>query len=380
MNNHKLQNDIDEAKAAYMQVSLSASEKVALKNLVMDAATADTTLSVVSPRATSSVWFRWQFYARAVPIALLMFVLVGTPVVFAAERSLPGDVLYNIKTSVNEEVREVFVPATEKDEYYQELLAKRASEMRILAKRGQLNTERAEIAHAVLADNVTEAIAASEASGEPEEEVLQDHQVIVAFVTMSEEIVDAVQATDDTSATAQPVEQVATATSDVEASVYKKFDAMREEASAALAEHVVALTQAEAVVVEEVVEELVDDARAKVAEVLNEVPRSDVVSPVLESVSVTVPVDVPASVLAPEFDAAVDTTVQKTSDAVTIDVETLLITGTEPVPSATVEQVLRVHERLAREKAERTVNALVEVFEGGDVDEPEKSAGGVPAE
>lgn len=365
--NHKLQNDIDEAKAAYMQVSLSASEKVALKNLVMDAATADTSLSVVSPRAASSVWFRWQFYARAVPITLLIFVLVGTPVVFAAERSLPGDALYNIKTSVNEEVREVFVPATEKDEYYQELLAKRASEMRILAKRGQLNTERAEIAHAVLADNVTEAIAASEASGEPEEEVLQDHQAIVVLVTMSEEIVDAGQEAASTLVALPAADEIVTPTTVDTETVYEKFDAMREEASAALAEHVAALAQSDTVVVEDIVEELVDDARAKVAEVLSEVPQSDAVPPVLEPVSVTVPVDVPASVLAPEFDA-------------TVDVETLLITGTEPLPGATVEQVLRVHERLAREKAERTVNALVEVFEGGDADEPEKSAEAVPVE
>lgn len=359
MTNQKLQHDIDEAKAAYTQVSLNASEKVALKNLVLDAVRTSESDATSVAQSAPSVWVQWHWYARAIPIALLVFVLIGAPVVFAAERSLPGDTLYGVKVAVNEEVVAAFVPAPEKDEYYQTLLAKRASEVRVLAKRGELTEDRAEIVQEVLASNVTDALRASEASGEPEEDVLQDHQAIVVLVTMSEEIVDAAQDVAGVLATVEAdtaslVEEGELASA--EQSVYEKFDAIREEASTALSAHVSALATAEPTFVQDVVDELVDDARTRVAEVLRDVPQPDAVVPVLETVSVTIPVDVPTMVLEDEQRAV------GTEDG--IDAELLMITGEERVPGATVEQVLRVHERLARERSERAINALVNALEG----------------
>lgn len=69
-----------------------------------------------------------------------VFVFIVIPAV--AERAVPGDVLYPIKVSINEEVRSTLTfDATEKIEWETERLERRISEVRLLAEEGKLTEE-----------------------------------------------------------------------------------------------------------------------------------------------------------------------------------------------------------------------------------------------
>ena len=71
---------------------------------------------------------------------MAIFVLVVIPAV--AERAVPGDVLYPIKVSINEEVRSTLTfDATEKIEWETERLERRIAEVRLLAEEGKLTEE-----------------------------------------------------------------------------------------------------------------------------------------------------------------------------------------------------------------------------------------------
>lgn len=79
-------------------------------------------------------------YVQAAAGALAVLVFIVVPAI--AERSVPGDVLYPIKVSVNEEVRSgLTFGATEKIEWETERLERRISEVRLLAEEGKLTEE-----------------------------------------------------------------------------------------------------------------------------------------------------------------------------------------------------------------------------------------------
>ncbi|MFA7193500.1 MAG: hypothetical protein WC087_01120 [Candidatus Paceibacterota bacterium] len=179
MNNPKLQKDIENFENAYKQVSLSVSEKENLKSNIFGR---------ITPVAQPSPFFAWSFYLRAVPAALIMFAIIGAPVSFAAERSLPGDVLYKVKTNINEEVKAAFVPKEEKNEYYQSLLTKRVSEIKILAREGEIKKDALVDFEEALEENVSDVILALEVSEDSEEDTLEDHQVVVAALDISEDV------------------------------------------------------------------------------------------------------------------------------------------------------------------------------------------------
>jgi len=89
-------------------------------------------------------------YARvAVGAFAVLLVVIGVP--FAAERSVPGDALYLVKTKVNEEVRAQFVDSPyEKIAFETELMERRIAEARLLKKEGRLTEEvEAELAETV---------------------------------------------------------------------------------------------------------------------------------------------------------------------------------------------------------------------------------------
>lgn len=97
---------------------------------------------------------RWEFlsatYARVAAGAFaFVFILAGIPLV--AERAVPGDILYPIKTQVNEQFRSQFVDSPyEKIAFETELMERRIAEARLLEKEGKLSPEvEAEIAEAV---------------------------------------------------------------------------------------------------------------------------------------------------------------------------------------------------------------------------------------
>jgi hypothetical protein len=83
----------------------------------------------------------WFVYFRRPMAAVLVLVLVfGSGVSFAAENALPGDVLYTVKTSVNEPMRVAFATNAEtKAEIQMELAERRIEEATILSVEGRLD-------------------------------------------------------------------------------------------------------------------------------------------------------------------------------------------------------------------------------------------------
>jgi len=89
-------------------------------------------------------------FARiAVGAFAFLFVIVSVPI--AAERSKPGDVLYPVKTRINESIQAQFIDSPyEKVVFETELMDRRIAEARLLAKEGKLTEEQeAQIAESV---------------------------------------------------------------------------------------------------------------------------------------------------------------------------------------------------------------------------------------
>jgi len=93
----------------------------------------------------------WKtFYMRIAAGAFaIVLVVVGVPL--AAENTVPGDILYPVKTKLNEEIRAQFVNSPyEKIAFETELMERRISEARLLEKEGKLSDEvEAQIAETV---------------------------------------------------------------------------------------------------------------------------------------------------------------------------------------------------------------------------------------
>ena len=89
-------------------------------------------------------WFLTFFNSRLAPIALSFLVLlsIGGGVSFAAEKSLPGNVLYPLKVHVLEEGRAMLeLTPEEKAVWASERMSLRLREAAILASRGELDSE-----------------------------------------------------------------------------------------------------------------------------------------------------------------------------------------------------------------------------------------------
>lgn len=90
------------------------------------------------PQRTSLLGLRLTY----MPIALLLAVFVGGGVTFAAQDAVPGDMLYGIKTEVNENVRSfAAVTANAEAKLQTELLAERLKEATELKGEGKLSGE-----------------------------------------------------------------------------------------------------------------------------------------------------------------------------------------------------------------------------------------------
>jgi hypothetical protein len=87
-----------------------------------------------------TVWSFHSWVFRASATAFVLFIVVVIP--FLAERSLPGDVLYLVKTEINEEIRSKFAASPyEKVAYETSLIERRIAEARLLASEGKLTEE-----------------------------------------------------------------------------------------------------------------------------------------------------------------------------------------------------------------------------------------------
>lgn len=77
-------------------------------------------------------------FMRTASFALVAFLIVGTSTSFAAQSSLPGDLLYPVKVNVNEEVKEFFLNDSEKVQFETARANQRIREAQVLSKQGRL--------------------------------------------------------------------------------------------------------------------------------------------------------------------------------------------------------------------------------------------------
>ncbi len=86
--------------------------------------------------------FSFVFFQRPVLAALALFIVTSSGISYAAEKALPGDTLYAIKTMVNEPARVALaIEPTAKAEVQIELAERRIEEATMLAAEGRLDTE-----------------------------------------------------------------------------------------------------------------------------------------------------------------------------------------------------------------------------------------------
>lgn len=128
------------------KVSLRLSEKQEMKEKIsrfidLTPVTGNSTSRPIQQRSYSGLFTSFQSL-RFMPALLILAVLVGGGVSFAAEGSLPGDTLYPIKLNVNEEVAAALDFSSEAKAKRQAALAeKRLEEAVTLAAEGKLTTE-----------------------------------------------------------------------------------------------------------------------------------------------------------------------------------------------------------------------------------------------
>lgn len=91
--------------------------------------------------ASTSYSFSWFMYLqRPIAASLVMVLIFGSGISFAAENALPGDVLYNVKTGVNEPLRVALATDAEaKAEVQMEIAERRIEEATYLSAEGRLD-------------------------------------------------------------------------------------------------------------------------------------------------------------------------------------------------------------------------------------------------
>lgn len=337
MKKNNLQNDIEKFKDAYKQVSLSVDERQNIKSQLF---------AKISPEKiktpTRSPFFAVSFYLKMAPVALIIFTLIGAPVSFAAERSLPGQPLYKFKTKVNEEVKAVFVPEEEKNDYYQSLLTKRAGEIRKLSKKGEIEERVLVEFEDVLENNVKDSIKAIKESKDPKEDILQDYQTVVAVLSLNEESLN-IKDGNAMVRTAHVFSAVETVTEEIESGdkTREKLHSLKKMAMDALTEKVEEASKNSDEDSEKLVKELIDDAREKVQKVIQDGGES-----------------------AKETELVKDESDSKEHESLLIEVENianpLLMHSTANGTTTTkLNQVLDLHERLTKKALEYEVEKMV---------------------
>lgn len=100
--------DITEILKSLRNVRLDAHEKNAMRSRLVQHINSE--VSIPSP-VVSWYGILWSHQFKVGYASLFITLSVGSTVVFAAEQALPGDILYAVKTKVNEQVERAFVPS-----------------------------------------------------------------------------------------------------------------------------------------------------------------------------------------------------------------------------------------------------------------------------
>lgn len=133
----QLNNFINQAK----DIKMTMEEKSLLRSVLVSLPTS-LAVTVKSPYVTKAHF--WTF-GKALIAACLIIVLSGGSLSYAAEKSLPGELLHPIKTEFNEEVVSMLkIKPEEKLAWQEKRMERRVKEIEELRKRGKFN-ERAQI-------------------------------------------------------------------------------------------------------------------------------------------------------------------------------------------------------------------------------------------
>lgn len=132
-------------RAEAEKLQMTPTEKEAIRARLMKEIGA--TLSPVVVQKTP--YFGWFISPRSFAPALALLLLVGVSTASAAQGSLPGDILYPVKISINEQVESAFAVGTEaKAQLHAELANRRLEEAQALAVAGKLHSEAADVLEA----------------------------------------------------------------------------------------------------------------------------------------------------------------------------------------------------------------------------------------
>jgi hypothetical protein len=205
-------------------IQLSASERRALREQLVS-------FMEYHPRTESSLRELRQFepftsvsftawYMRPIAGVFALIVLVFVPM--AAEKAVPGDTLYPLKVRVNEEIQEKlsFTPY-EKVAWSVERLERRVAEARLLAQEGKLTAEAETELAATLKEHAEEAHMSL-----AELRSTDANKAAVAQITLESalDVQSAILDTEDGSATATPIAEIARAVQDAKTDAVKGDD------------------------------------------------------------------------------------------------------------------------------------------------------------
>ncbi len=121
---------------------LSDSERANMTRVIREYA-AMKPVTVYRGDTSITVSYRWFTFAhRPMAAALVLVLIFGSSVSYAAENALPGDTLYTVKTYINEPTRVALATNAEaKAEVQIELAERRIEEAAVLAAEGRLDEE-----------------------------------------------------------------------------------------------------------------------------------------------------------------------------------------------------------------------------------------------
>ena len=130
----------DQIKKTGESINLSQSERAKMRSILTNYMGMK---PIRNETYSVSISYRWLAIAhRPVAAALVLVMIFGSSVSYAAENSLPGDALYSVKTYVNEPARVALATNAEaKAEVQIELAERRIEEAAILAAEGRLDDD-----------------------------------------------------------------------------------------------------------------------------------------------------------------------------------------------------------------------------------------------
>ncbi|MBC7836817.1 hypothetical protein H7X87_03510 [Acetobacteraceae bacterium] len=128
-----MNNNLNNLKQEALHIRMSTAEKAAMQARIFSAPVSDA-------KKMQSPYIFFFSYQRAVAFALVLVVLVGSTTTYAAQGSVPGDVLYRVKVNVNEPVSGALAISNEaKISFHTSLAQERLKEAETLASEGKLD-------------------------------------------------------------------------------------------------------------------------------------------------------------------------------------------------------------------------------------------------